>query len=201
MPKPRLRLREFLLLTTAASLIAASFAIRARTAALVSAPDHAFLAYRERASANRLDGELKELKQKLQNIPRLSPDQIAGYDVRLMGPVISSRELPTTGKQLVVVGHSHGSIYFRIFDSEGGIVNVGWDVDDLGRIGVVEKQLAGLDPPHELTTAEKGWVIAAVTSIFDTYRSNLQAVVIAGEAEHAETLARAEEHEGLARRP
>jgi hypothetical protein len=181
-----------------ASLIAASFAIRARTAALLSAPDHAFLAYSERASANRLDGDLKEWKRKLQYIARLLPDQIAEYDVRLIHS-LTTMDLPTTGKELVIVGHSDAIIFFRIFDSGGGIV-VDWG-DDPGRIGVVEKQLASLDPPHELTTTEKGWVIAAVTSLVDTYRSNLQAAVIGGEAEHAETLARAEYHERMARRP
>jgi hypothetical protein len=39
MQLPRLRLREFLLLTTLVSLIVAAVAIRARTASLLSAPD------------------------------------------------------------------------------------------------------------------------------------------------------------------
>jgi hypothetical protein len=198
MPKPRLRLREFLLLTTLVSLIAASFAIRARTPALLSAPDHAFLAFSERASATRLDLDLKKWERKLQCIARLSPDQIAEYDVRLIH-ALTTMDLPTTGKELVIVGHSDAFIFFRIFDSEG-VIAAEW-LDDHGRIGVVEMQLASLDPPHELTTTEKGCVIAAVTSLVDEYRSNLQAAVISQEAEHAKTLARAEYHERMARRP
>ena len=197
MRRPRLRLREFLLLTTLASLIAASFAIRARTAALLSAPDHAFLAYRERASANELDGQLKETKRKVQDLAGLSPDRIARYDVRLIHSS-TTLDLPTTGKELVILGHHDGGIFFRIFDSKGGIV-IDW-VDDPGRIGALEELLPSLDPPHEMTTTEKGWIIAAVTSLVDTYRSKLQAGTISGEAKLAETLARAEEHERLARR-
>jgi hypothetical protein len=198
MPRPRLRLREFLLLTTLASLIAASFAIRARTAALLTAVDHAFLAYRERAAADWLDGQLKNTKRKVQDLSGLSPDLIAGYDVRLIHSS-TTLDLPTTGKEVVILGHHDDGIFFRIFDSEGRIV-IDW-VDDPGRIGALEEQLPSLDPPHELITTEKGWIIAAVTSLVDTYRSNLQAGIISGEAKHAETLARAEEHERLARRP
>ncbi|MFO0891407.1 MAG: hypothetical protein U0790_19965 [Isosphaeraceae bacterium] len=198
MRKPRLRFREFFLLTTLASLIAASFAIRARTAALLSAPDYAFLAYWERASANGLDRLLREAKRKVQDLAGLSPDLIARYDVRLIHSS-TILDLPTTGKELVVLGHYDGGIFFRIFDGEGGIV-IDW-VDDPGRIGASEEQLASLDPPHELTTTEKGWVIAAVTSLVDSYRSKLQAGIVSGKAEHAETLARAEYYERLARRP
>ena len=198
MPRPRLRLREFLLLTTLASLIAASFAIRARTVALLSALDHDLLARQERDSANWLDGQLKDTKRMLQDLAGLSPDLIAGYDVRLIH-TSTTLDLPTTGKELVFLGHHDGVILFRIFDSDGGIV-CDW-VDDPGRIGALEEQLPSLDPPHELTTTEKGWVIAAVTSLVDTYRSKLQAGIISGEAKLAETLARAEEHERLARRP
>lgn len=198
MPRPRLRLREFLLLTTLASLIAAAFAIRARTAALLSAPDHALLARQERVSANWLDEQLKYTKREVQDLAGLSPDQIAGYDVRLIH-ASTFLDLPTTGKELIVLGHHDGGILFRIFDSEGGI-RIEW-VDLPGRIGPLEEQLPSLDPPHELTPTEKGWVIAAVTSLFDTYRSKLQAGISSGEAKLAETLARAEEHERLARRP
>ena len=200
MRMPRLRLREFLLLTTMASLITAAFAIRARTASHLSAQDHAFRAYRERLSANWLDGQLKEAKRKLQSTPRISADQIAGYDVRLINSVTTPGELPTTGKELVIVGHTYGGIFFRIFGGDGGVM-VDWAEGGQERIGVLEKQLASLDPPHELTTAEKGWVITAVTSLLDGYRAALQAGIISLQARQAEALAKAEFHERLSQRP
>jgi hypothetical protein len=201
MPKPRLRLREFLLVTTLISLIAAGFAIRARTASLVSsAPDPAYRAYLERRSANWYEGQLREAKRKLELVPRLAPDQFAEYDVRLMRSVINSGELPTTGKHLVIVGHTPGGIYFRIFDGNGGVV-VDWAEGLQTRIGLIEGQLAILDPPHELTTGEKNWVVTTVMSLVDGYRDSLQVHIRIAQASHAEAVASAEYHERLAQRP
>ena len=65
MRKPRIRFREFLLLTTMASLITAAFAIRARTASLLSAQNHALHAYRARLSVNWWEDRIKELMDRV----------------------------------------------------------------------------------------------------------------------------------------
>jgi hypothetical protein len=202
MRMPHLRLREFLLLTTMASLIAASFAIRARTASHLSAQDHAFRAYRERVSAKWLEGNLKQAKWKLEQAPHISPDQVAGYDVRLMNSATIPWEIPTTGRQVVIVAqaHPHGTIFFRIFDGDGRVV-VDWAEGGEEQRGAVEEQLASLWPPHELTAAEREWVIVTVISFLERTRDAMQASVFRGWAKHAETVARAEYHERLARRP
>jgi hypothetical protein len=183
-----------------ASLIAATFAIRERTASHVSAQDHDFRAHRERLSADWLEGGIEEAKRKLEHTPHISRDQVAGYDVRLINSVANLGVLPATGKNLVIVGHTDGGIYFRIFDGDGGVV-VDWAEGGRERIGFLEKQLASLDPPHELTANEKGWVITAVTSLVDGYRAAVQASIISGQARHAEAVVRAEFHERLGERP
>lgn len=200
MRKLRIRLREFLLLIMMASLITAAFAIRARTGYQESAQQHASHAYRERLSANWLADGIKEAKRKLERTPRISRERVAGYDVRLMSPVSNPLQLPTTGKELVIVGHTYGGIFFRIFDGEGRVA-ADWSEGGVERIGYLEEQLASLDPPHEMTTSERDWVITTITSFVDGYRATQKAVIIRTQARHAEAVAKAEYHERSARRP
>ena len=105
-----------------------------------------------------------------------------GFALRLMSPVSGVRDIPTEGKNLVVVAALENVLYFRIFDGDGKIV-VDTDETKLaaqsGAIAYLKKQLEDLWPPHELTEGEKDRVINSVTSIvghtffkkLDTYRS------------------------------
>ncbi|MGC8640411.1 MAG: hypothetical protein ACP5XB_11105 [Isosphaeraceae bacterium] len=64
----RIRLREFLLLTTLISLIAAAFAIRARTAYQLAARHHALLTDPARLSANWWSDRIKDCERCLREI-------------------------------------------------------------------------------------------------------------------------------------
>ena len=77
-----------------------------------------------------------------------------GYDLRLMPAVKDSSEIPTTGKDLIIVATVGDSLYFRRFDSQGTMVT---DTDERSlpkksqKIDRLKKLLAELWPPHELT--------------------------------------------------
>lgn len=94
-----------------------------------------------------------------------------GFDVQL-----ASGELPTEGRRLIVVANSEGGLRFRIFDGEGRIAA---DADEKGlkrqarQVADLRKQLEGSWASRELTVAEKGRVVSAVTSIvgYTGYRS------------------------------
>jgi hypothetical protein len=198
MRKPRVRLREFLLTTTLASLVTAAFAIRARTAHLESAQVHAFLAHRERVSVKWWEDHIKDAKKYLEVTPPISGDRAAGCDLRLMPSVKDVGDIPTAGKDLIIVADVDGVLYFRMFDGDGKIV-VDW-AEGLQADNLMG-QFVGLWPPHELTGIEKARVITAVTSILGASRAKVQASVRSMQAMHVEAIAKAEHHEQLARRP
>jgi hypothetical protein len=85
-----------------------------------------------------------------------------------MSSVKEVNEIPTEGKQLIVVAAVDRVLHFRIFDGEGKVV---LDTDEkrltqqVGRIEDLRKQLESLWPPHELAGSEKDRVVTAVTSI------------------------------------
>jgi hypothetical protein len=198
MRKPRVRLREFLLLTTLASLVTAAFAIRARTANLESAQEHALHAHQERLSVKWWEDHIISAKKYLKETPPISLDWAARCDLRLMPSVKGEGDIPTEGKDLIVVADEYGVFRFRMFDGHGKIV-VDWaeglHADDL------KKQFMSLWPPHELTGSEKARIITAVTSILDASRATVQANLRSMQAMHAEAIAKADHHEQLARRP
>ncbi len=91
-----------------------------------------------------------------------------GYDLRLMSSVNDARDIPSEGKNLIVVAAVNQLLHFRIFDREGKIAA---DTDETRlteRVGLIEglrTQLASLWPRPKLTASEKGKVIDAVASI------------------------------------
>jgi hypothetical protein len=195
MRKPRVRFREFLLLTTAASLIAAAFAIRARTAHYLSSQDHAFHAYRARLSVNWWEDKIKELKLNLETTPPISEDWATGCGLQLMPSVKDLGDIPTGGKDLIIVADSYGVLYIRIFGSNGQVVV---DTAEGMEIGDFQKQLLSLWPPHKLSGIEKRQVIIAVTSILARSKASLQAQLRSIQALHAQAVAKADHHERLA---
>jgi DNA-directed RNA polymerase specialized sigma24 family protein len=87
-----------------------------------------------------------------------------------MSSVKDVRDIPTEGKNLIILATVDNLFHFRIFDGHGKVVV---DTDErrlkeqAGRIDDLRKRLENLWPPHELTGSEKVQVIDAVTSIVD----------------------------------
>ena len=157
---------------------------------------HAFHAHRARADLNWSVGVIEHEKRKIP--PPISEDWAAGCDLRLMSPAKDRSDIPTEGKNLIVVADSYGVLDFRIFDGDGKIIldySEGMETEDF------MKQFSSLWPPHELTGIEKRRAIASVTSILGRGRARLQAHVRGLQARQAEAVAKAEYHERLARRP
>jgi len=98
----------------------------------------------------------------------ISNRQNEGCDLRLMSSVQDARNIPTGGKDLIIVAAVENVLHFRVFDGDGNMVV---DTDEkrlkeqARQIEDLRRQLVGLWPLRELTTSEKGHVITAVTSI------------------------------------
>jgi hypothetical protein len=96
-----------------------------------------------------------------------APSQQCG--LRLMPSVDRMGDIPTVGRNLIVVAVVDHRLHFRIFDGGGVVV----DTDETRLTGQAQqiedlrKQLESLWPPHKLTDREKARIIAAVTSIVD----------------------------------
>ena len=88
-------------------------------------------------------------------------------DLRLMCSLNDVSNIPTAGKDLIIVADVDGALYFRVFDGDRMVVNT--DEDKLAEkaelIQYLRKELEGLWPPHELTKAEKTSLSATVQSI------------------------------------
>ena len=92
-----------------------------------------------------------------------------GCDVQLIAPAVNRTSMasPSKGKNLIVVAALDQVLHFRIFDGDGRMVE---DTDEKklasqGRqIGDLRTLLDRMWAPYELTRADKGQVVAAVTS-------------------------------------
>ena len=91
-----------------------------------------------------------------------------GFDLQLMPQVSDARDIPTRGKNLVIVADVQGKLHFRIFDADGN-EKVKKDETSLTaqaeNIEDLKNQLERLWPPNQPTRSEKEQVIIAVTSI------------------------------------
>jgi hypothetical protein len=102
-------------------------------------------------------------------------DCSTGSDLRLMSWGAGSG-VPTSGNEVVIVGiDNNGLLHIRIFDAGGNRIT---DTDETklpgtqaGAISTLKQLLAGLLPPHVLTSAEKAQVLSEVTSITGQTRS------------------------------
>ena len=85
-----------------------------------------------------------------------------------MSSVKDLADIPTVGKDLIIVAAVDQGLHFRIFDRDGKM-SVATDekklTEQTRRIEDLKKQLVSLWPPHGPTGIEKAQVIAAVTSI------------------------------------
>jgi hypothetical protein len=198
MRKPYVGLRAFLLLITLVSLVAATFALWARTANLYSAQEHALHAHQEWLSAKWWEDRILSTKKYLKETQPISLEWAVGCDLRLMPSVQGEVDIPSEGKDLVVVAEEDGEFRFRMFSGDGKII-VDWVEGP--RANDLNRQFMGLWPPHELTGSEKARVIIAVTSIIAASRATVQANLRNMHATDAEAIVKAEHHEQLARRP
>ena len=197
MRRPRVRLREFLLLVTLASLVTASLAIRARTAQHLSTQRHAADAYQARVSVNRWEDRLKGAEQYMETTLRLLEDRAASCDVRLVPSVKSVGDVTAEGRDLIIVADVPGLLFFRMFDGDGKLA-LDWAVGLETDYQHLKGQLVGLWPPHEMTGTEKARVIDAITSYTNgVLRTNVKGI----RAMHAKAVAEAERPEQLAQRP
>jgi acyl-CoA synthetase (AMP-forming)/AMP-acid ligase II len=93
---------------------------------------------------------------------------LSGCDLRLMSSVTEVSDIPTEGKDLIIVVALDNVLHFRLFDGDGKVV-VDTDekllTEQVQQIEDLRKQLVSLWPPHELAGSEKRQVITAVTSI------------------------------------
>jgi exosortase len=91
-----------------------------------------------------------------------------GCGLQLMSSVKDVSEIPTKGKELIIVATVDNVLHFRMFGGDGTLV-VETDEKKLAKqapqIEVFRKQLVDLQPPHELTASEKDRAITTVTSI------------------------------------
>jgi MFS family permease len=104
----------------------------------------------------------------LLGVPRDGTIPAGGRDLRLMSPVKAVSDIPTGGKNLLIVAAVDDVLHFRIFDGDGKVV-VDKDekrlTEKAPQIEDLRQKLVSLWPPHELTGDEKSRVIEAVTSI------------------------------------
>ena len=109
-----------------------------------------------------------QIKKNAQVLLARARRALAGCDLRLVSSVQDVSDIPTGGKDLVVVAAADDGLHFRMFDGHGNAV-VDSDekrlTDHARQIEDLRKRLAALWPPHELTESEKVPVITAVTSI------------------------------------
>ncbi len=90
------------------------------------------------------------------------------FDLRLLFSVKDLSDIPTGGKDLIIVAAVGNVLHFRVFDRDGKLVV---DIDgkrltsQARQIESLGQQLVDLWPPHQLTASEKDRVITAVTSI------------------------------------
>jgi hypothetical protein len=210
MGRLRVGFRGFLLIITLASLVVATYAIRARTDAFRSAQDHDLLAHqlRVRLAGNYAHKEDWRLLWEWKTPPFVSHEWAAGCNLQVLPPVRSVEEFPARGKDLIVVGDFYGVLRIRIFDGAGKIiVDISEGETKNGahdqRVNDLKHQIVKVGPPHEITEAEKAQVIAAAASIVNSCRSLLLAEKRFQEAEakaqHEKAVAELEHHERLAR--
>ena len=90
------------------------------------------------------------------------------FDLQLMSSVSDVRDIPKSGKNLVIIADVQDKLCFRIFDAYGNLVvdtNEMGLMAQAGLIADLRSQLKRFWAPRKLTSSEKEGVFAAVTSI------------------------------------
>jgi hypothetical protein len=124
------------------------------------------------ASLTWVNEKLREAQRGVEELGKKAADPnvdvSSGCYLRLMSTVREVSDVPTGGKDLIVVDAADNVLHFRITDGDGKVV-VETDEQRLTKqdeqIEKLRKRLESLWPAYELTAGEKGHVITAVTSI------------------------------------
>ncbi len=92
------------------------------------------------------------------------------FDLRLMGPLKDRNEIPSWGKDLVIVADVDQLIHIRVFGGDGNVlVNVDENdkklIDKQTQIKDLRKQLESLWPPHATNPEERGKIVGLVNAI------------------------------------
>jgi hypothetical protein len=210
MRRTRVGFRAFRLIITLTSLVTASLAIRARTDSFELAREHTLLAKRIRIRLDSNDARTEDGRQTWERKapPLVSQKWAAGCDLQILPPVRSEEELPAKGRDLIVIGEMYGVLRIRIFDGAGRIVV---DIAEGGNgngahdqsVAALNRRVADLGPPHDMSGAEKAEVITAATSVVNSCRAVLiaygRSVDAEAKAQQAKDVAEAEHHERIAR--
>jgi phosphate transport system permease protein len=90
-----------------------------------------------------------------------------GCEVRLIASARDTRDLPSKGRDLIVIADLEKSLLFRIFNAKGNKVEDkdSKDLKTTRELADLKKELDGLWPPHVLTRGEQDRIITAVTSM------------------------------------
>src|SRR5262249_21308330 len=91
-----------------------------------------------------------------------------GTHLQLMPPLNDVSDIPTRGKNLIIVAAVRNVLHFRIFDGDGTMIVDAEEKklrEQARQIESLRKQLDSLWPPHEITESENSRLIAAVTSL------------------------------------
>ena len=91
-----------------------------------------------------------------------------------MSQVNITNDIPTEGKNLLVVANVAGTLHFRIFDDNGKLVvdkNEQTLKEKVSAIEDLRTKLVKLWPPHEIDRGDEWEVITAVKSIVGLSRS------------------------------
>ncbi|WP_422927143.1 hypothetical protein [Singulisphaera sp. PoT] len=194
---PRLRLREFLLVTLLISLLTASYSIRHKTWRREESGNQAFYAERARAYARGMEAQIDFARKRLAAVPAISEAEVSKYDVMILAEARDMRDLPRKGKNLVVVAAIENVFFFKLFNGEGKVLTTWMQVLPVPLDGFFRD----LWPPRELTRVEKNQIVGAFSGLLEEGRAEYQASLKYTEDRKASELAQAERLDQLARRP
>jgi hypothetical protein len=191
----RLRFREFLLLVTLASMIAAAFALRFKVVRDEDALDHLFNhAHRARASAEWWGKQVAEATKRLDERPKIAEEWLAGCAVKLLPTKRNPKSFAATGKTLAVaLDPDASSIWIGAFDEKGKLFLEHFD--DSREMHALLGRLAWPLTTIELTGGAKRATVDLVAAIFARYEHDLQEGLKTTRAQLAHEIAEAERHE------
>lgn len=116
----------------------------------------------------QLFAQLKNQGIYLQDFLNKQMKQLEGLELQLISSLNDVTDLPTNGRNLVIVATVNNALHFRLFEADGRQfqdINETRRTDQARQIEELRKQLQSLWPPRELSRSEKEQIIAAVISI------------------------------------
>jgi multidrug efflux pump subunit AcrA (membrane-fusion protein) len=103
------------------------------------------------------------------DVPESDANYVHGCDLRLMPSLKQVRELPSEGRDLIIVARGKNGLHFRIFDSTGRrVVNSAESelADKARQVAELKSLLAESWDDHRLSPLHKDKILAAISTIF-----------------------------------